>query len=89
MGEGVGEGDSRESPLTSILSLGGERKYFGCHFKLIAWALKTKSLFPSLFLPPAGKTYQRESRVSRDLAKRGEGRFSNVYVNSILRPLIT
>jgi len=38
----------------------------------------TKSLLTSLF--------HRESYPS--LAKRGEGRFSNVYVNSILRPLI-
>jgi hypothetical protein len=28
MGEGVGEGDSQGFPLTSILSPGGERKYF-------------------------------------------------------------
>ena len=45
-----------------------------------------KSIPASLCLPPAGNTYQGEDYPS--LAKRGEGRFSNDYVNSILRRLI-
>jgi hypothetical protein len=42
--------------------------------------LGTKSLLPSL--------YKRESRVSRDLAKRGEWRFSGEYVFSIMDSLL-
>jgi preprotein translocase subunit Sec63 len=44
------------------------------------WTPKTKSLLPSLY---------KRSRLSRDLAKRGEGRFSEEYIFSIMDSLVT
>jgi hypothetical protein len=69
---------------------------------IIIWTRKTKSLLPSLYPPgqlPARRAFQlgerpswaggkRESRVSRDLAKRGEGRFSEAYVFFIMDSLV-
>jgi hypothetical protein len=64
--------------------------------------VKTKSLLPSLYPPgqlPARRAFQlgerpswaggkTESRLSRDLAKRGEGRFSEAYVFFIMDSLV-
>jgi hypothetical protein len=84
----MGEGDSQESPLTSILSLGGERKYFGCYFQASVWTLKTKSLLPSLYSPR--KRWRSGQKGGIPLfglrpigplarrAKRGEGRFETI-----------
>jgi len=47
---------------------------------IIVWTLKTKSLLPSLY---------KRSRLSRDLAKRGGGRFPEAYVFFIMDSLVT
>jgi len=58
---------------------------------IIIWTLETKSLLPSLYPPgqrPSWAGGKTESRLSRDLAKRGEGRFSEAYVFFIMDSLV-